>query len=292
MTVVVPSGIGDFSWSYSKLCSLSCKLKVEVAQTGGPLRLAPYAKILPKVRDVTRRRMSWPELKAQAIPASTTLAELDALRQAGEVFIETNSHLESGKHLREWLPDLPINHHYDIKIPKDDVESASKLAPSEPFIAIFSSSIATSRAWKAWQEKEWVRFMDLVRRHLGDIQFVLVGAPWDLDLGRLIESAAKQANLRLTNLVSLTTAGMVVHLISLSKYFVAFPSGLGILADVICAPATMFYANIAPHKGIMHNWADSESIKTLRYHERIFCPPEEYATWLLHTYKLKDKFNA
>lgn len=292
MTVVVPSGIGDFSWSYSKLCHLTCKLDVQVAQTGGPLRLAPYAKILPKVRGVSRRRMNWPELKAQAIPSETTLAQLNAMREGGEVFIETNSHLESNRHLRDWLPELPINHHYDINIPKDDVEGASNLVPDGPFITLFASSIATSRAWKAWQQKEWVRFMDLIRRHLGDIEFVLVGAQWDTDLGRLIATEAKQAKLKLTNLVSMTTAGMVIHIISLSKYFVAFPSGLGILADVICAPATMFYADIAAHRGIMGNWADEESLNTLRYHERIFCPPEEYASWLLHTYKLKEKFSA
>jgi ADP-heptose:LPS heptosyltransferase len=293
MKVVVPSGIGDFSWSYSKLCHLTCKLAVEVAQTGGPLRLAPYAKILPKVRSVGRRSMHWPELKAQAIPAGTTLAELNNMRESElDVFIETNSHLESNKHLRDWLPELPINHHYDINIPKEDVEGASNLVPDGPFIALFASSIATSRAWKAWQEKEWVRLMDLIRRHLGDVDFVLVGAQWDTDLGARIEKEAKQAKLKFTNLVSMTTAGMVIHIISLSKYFVAFPSGLGILADVICAPATMFYANIAPHHGIMGNWADAESIKSLRYHERVFCPPEEYSSWLLHTYKLRERFSV
>lgn len=289
MNVVVPSGIGDFSWSYSKLCNLSCLFDVEVAQTGGPLRLAPYAQILPKVETVGHRRMSWEQLKKAAIPAETTLEQLDSFRQAGTVFIETNSHLEANRHLRDWLPDLPIKHHYEIRIPKDDAVKAAALAPKDPFIAIFASSVETSRAWNTWQEKEWVKLMNLIQRNAGPVEFVLLGANWDRNLAVRIEREARMANVPFSNLVGETTIGMCLQIITLSSYFIAFPSGLGILADVLCAPATMFYAHVGAHEGIIHNWADPESIQSLRYFESMFIPPEEYAKWLLHTYNLKDE---
>lgn len=295
MKIVVPSGIGDFSWMYSKLVNLSCMLDVEVAQTGGPLRLKPYADILPKISSVSHRKMSWNQLKSIAISAETTLEQLDELRRAGPVFMETNSHLEAGRHLKDWLPCLnPIRHHYDVRIPQQDAVDAAKLVPKGPFIALFASSLGTSGAWKTWQQNEWVHLMMLIREHVGDIEFVLVGAKWDVDLGKLIEAEAKKKNLNFTNLVDTTTgrAGMVLHIISLSSYFIAFPSGLGILADVIEAPATMFYARVAAHEGIIHNWADPESVESLRYYESMFVPPAEYAQWLFHTYKLKDKLGA
>lgn len=289
MNIVVPSGIGDFSWSYSKLCNLSCVFDVEVAQTGGPIRLAPYTQILPKVSTVTHRKMSWDQLRKIAIPSETTLEQLNSLRSAGPVFMETNSHLESNRHLKDWLPDLPIKHHYSMKIPSNDAEAAAHLAPKNPFIAIFASSCGTSRAWNTWQQKEWVKLMSLIHQNVGDIRFVLIGAEWDKDLGLLIEREAKAAGLPFDNLVGETSIGMCLQIITLSNYFIAFPSGLGILADVLCAPATMFYAHVGAHEGIIHNWADPESIQSLRYYESMFIPPEQYAQWLLNTYKLKDK---
>ncbi len=48
MIVGVPSGIGDVSWVYSKLCNVGERLEYEVAD-GWPYRTTQFLELLPGV---------------------------------------------------------------------------------------------------------------------------------------------------------------------------------------------------------------------------------------------------
>ncbi len=287
LKIVVPSGIGDFSWIYSKFSNLSVMLEVSIADMGPP-RLEPLTQILPKVCDVHHLRMGFPELRKRAVRTEVTLNELDQMRRAGElVYVESNSHLEAGIRIERWVPQLPVNHHYEIRIDKEYVDKALSVVPKEPFVVIFAAAMATAKAWNAWMPQQWVEFMCLFRKEFGDLAFVIIGAAWDAPMGQQIHQLSVQNHLKVTNLVSQTHIAASIHIISLSKYFVAFPSGMGILSDVICAPATMFYPQALPK--MPGSYADPESTKSLRFHERFFCPPADLIAWLRDVYKIKEK---
>lgn len=289
MTVIVASGIGDFSWVWSKICRLDCDFHIRIAQTGGPSRLLPFVELLPKVSSVGVVRMNFQQLRSKGVSACTNLAQLESLRQQGPISIEANTHLETGNRIETFLPEIPIDYHYDIRISKEHVDQALALIPGYPFLCIFTSAVGTAKAWNAWLPNEWANFLIMFRENVADIPVVHLGARWDMNMAVEVEKLAKLHGLKYVNLVGKTHIAAALHIMSLSSYFLAFPSGMAVLADVICAPATMFWPKIAPHIHMVHKFADPESTSSGRFHEQFFVPPAEYLNWLVNTYKIKDK---
>jgi hypothetical protein len=272
---------------YSKLVNLGLPLDVWVSP-GQPARALPYAELLPGVAAVTYGGLDYKRLKAQALPAITTSHQLRAIADAGvRVCLEANSHLEAGYRLEQWLPDLPTVYHYEMKI-EPHAGAADVLYPitPEPFVLVYASSMGSVKAWNGWQAPDWANFMLLLRQRVADVPFVLTGAPWDAQLGAYVEQTARSAGLRITNLIGKTHIGSTLRLMQRAAYFVSFPSGLGILANVINVPATMLYP--PQIKNIMGTWADPETLKSNRFKECLFCPPEQLVGWLQDAYKLKD----
>lgn len=290
MKIVVASGIGDFSWVWSKLCQLDCEFHVGVAQTGGPLRLVQLLDLLPKVKAHSKVPMSFAQLKQLGVPSPTTIVGLDQIwREKGVVYTEANTHIETGNRIETWIPEIPIDYHYDINIPQQYVDIALAFMVESPFVVLYTSQIATSTAWCGWLSTQWVQFMELLRKRVGDISFVLVGAAWDVDMATQIEAQVKPLHLKFHNLVNKLHLGSTLHLMNLAKYTVAFPSGIAVLSDVICSPATMFWPKALPHINMVGKFADPESISSGRFHETFFCDPKVLVDWIVGEYKLADK---
>jgi hypothetical protein len=291
VNVVVASGIGDFSWAWSKLCNLNCNYHVGIAQTGGPMRLAPFLELLPKVKSHSRVKMDFAQLKAHGVPANTSIDRLTVLRDTeGDVYTEANSHIETGNRIESWLPEIPVDYHYDIHIKPEHAEDALKYCIPSPFVVLYTSQISTATTWKGWLPTQWVEFMTEFRKKIGDVYFVIVGAVWDVDMAAQITAlaAAKKSKIRVHNLVGQLHIGSTLHLMNLAKYTVAFPSGIAVLCDVICAPATMFWPKILPHINMVGKFADPESIASHRFYEPFFCEPSGLVNWLRDVYKMKD----
>src|SRR5215467_796658 len=115
-TVCVPSGIGDVSWAYSKLRNAG-KLVYEVAD-GWPYRTVPFLELLPGVAKAEYGPFNYQDIVAfeqgTGIGHHPTWENVNNGRGLERVLLEPNRHLEEGKRLEDWLPDLPTTFHYEI----------------------------------------------------------------------------------------------------------------------------------------------------------------------------------
>ena len=109
MQIGVPSGIGDISWAYSKLCTLNEPFDYLVAD-GWPYRAKEYMELLPKARSVEYGQFEYQDIlefeelqRATGNPLSSWAAVVKLNGTA--VLLQPNLHLERGKPLAEWLAD-------------------------------------------------------------------------------------------------------------------------------------------------------------------------------------------
>lgn len=286
LLIRVAPGIGDFSWLYSKLSTLKVPLAIQ-ACSGGPVRMAPFADILPWVQHTSYSKLDFSTLRRRALPSGTTKAQLLEYFPNKLVNLEINTHLEGGNRIEKWMPELGTDYHYDITITDDRYEQALEVMPYKGYICIFASGISQIRNWKGWDERAWLAFMLDFRKRIADMPFVLIGAEWDKELGARIESRAKQHKIPFTNLTGMLHIGASLYIIKSSEYFVSFPSGLGILSDVLDHPATMFYSTALIN--MPGAYADPKNIESGQFNELLFCPPENLVTWLIEEYDFRNK---
>lgn len=217
MKVYVPPGIGDISWIYSKLGHLP-DLEF-VIQDSDPRRSSDFVDLLPGVKN----------LGYEKVPHTTRLPGVDDPPRDGE-FAILNHFLETGHTLARVWPELPTNYHYQLNTTDADRAQAEAVLDGKPAFGIYCSSRKHRADMKFWDTDDWCRFMDKIGG-----RFVVIGAEYD-------DRSAEVAKLTgAIDTVGKLKIGATIELIRRLDYFFAFPSGLGILADVVKTPCTMWY---------------------------------------------------
>jgi ADP-heptose:LPS heptosyltransferase len=269
--MIVPSGIGDFSWIYSKFYNLGKEINLSISD-GNPRRLGPYTELLSLVKNVNYDGPPYELIRKLSI------RNVKELQEEHPFCIEVNRHLESGYKLKDWLPELETNYHYPINI-----NSVLKLPFN--YVVVYASSRGSVKKWNGWAAPEWAEFISYLKSFYGNYAIVLVGAEYDATLSHDITNRCRNANIH--NYVGKLGISDTLKLIKDCKYMIAFPSGLPILANVMNVPVTMMYANEI--KGIMGTFADPISIQNGTFNEILFPRPHELITWLNDVYRIKDK---
>jgi hypothetical protein len=239
MIVGLPSGIGDISWAYSKLCNAG-PLDYHIAD-GWPYRSREYMSFLPMVKSVEYS----PDFSYQDIihfesihgwlDRGVTWASI-AKNGYGRVLIEPNQHLECGRPLSGWLPDLPVDYHYEVNIPIEyDVKAANLLEPyPRPIVAISCASYRGSEAWKTWGSDKWDDFLSRLKSEMSGGTILLVGGFWD-DLTASLESEGYPC------LVGKTHIGTMLSILKNVELYLGFSSGLGVMRTVFKKNAFMLW---------------------------------------------------
>lgn len=261
---VVPSGIGDISWIYSKVNSLAKKRSVAFSICKDlPNRSKLFVDLLPNITNLgyERNLFYWKVLKA-ALPSDTKLGGL----KPGRYILTLNPHLESGKKLSEAYPDQPTDYHYDLKLPAfpTDFKFKELIGGSRRMIGIYCSSYQHHKDTLFWKVDEWVQFLMGVKQHIPGARFVVVGATYDNRTNDVFLALKKAGEDPLPFLDQ--EIGFTFQVLKCLDYFFAFPSGLGIMADVLNIPAMMwFWGNLpvwAHMKGLFDTYADPEHTKS------------------------------
>lgn len=284
LRVQVEPGIGDFSWVYSKLVCLDIPLHVIMPETLRK-RNAPLMDMLPNV-------VSWehksPEFDYHRFTPCVIggLVFRDMNMEEFQKFIEErdyhiwmslNYHLEQGCRLDEYFPACGTNYHYQINTPQTASETKEELVGSDPYLLIYPSSYKNNLGWSGWKQEEWCEFIRMFRETFGHIKVVLIGAEYDDDYESIFAIDDS------VNLIGKTSLDVTIEIIRGSSYFIAFPSGLPILANVIKKPCWMFYPkHLEP---MQWAWADPEDIESKTYMASQWCPPSEVVRWLKEEYK-------
>lgn len=286
LRINVPTGIGDFSWIYSKLLAMKLPMDVVVAK-GHPPRLVPIAELLPSVYSMSVGRVGYEIIDANKVGPKTSRQYLLDWPADVVIPISANRHLEQGNRIETWLPELPVDHHYKVEISPQHVAAAEALLPYKDFVCLFAANKKTCEAWSGWMAPQWCDFMQLFRRRIGDLPFVLIGAGWDIGLGGEIACEAERTGIPLTDLTGKTILGASFHIMKRSKYFIAFPSGMAVFGHVLKIPTTMFYPDCL--QNMIGTFDSPEARETNRFYETPFCSPSSLVDWLINVYGIKNK---
>ena len=268
MQIGVPSGIGDFSWMWSKLCHVKEEISGIQIADGWPYRTLEYVQLCG-VENVRYAPFDYHQiLIGQQVHKLHTW---EGIRQAGFncVLLEANRHLEGGSTLETWLPDLPVNYHYPLleKVPQQAIERARVLLSEvpKPRIGISCASYRGSEAWKTWGRGEWIEFLSRVMDW--GWHPILLGGFWD-DLTSHVARV-----LGLPDLVGRTDTNEMVAVLDQLEAYLGFSSGLGVIRTVLNRPAMMLWPE--HQKLLATSWAPPRMVENHRYYPIQWLPVHE-----------------
>jgi hypothetical protein len=272
----VPSGIGDSSWIYSKVSALAKKKKVGFALTCDyPRRSKQFLDLLPNVANLGYTHKHWSSLYNSCLPPKT--AKLEELKN-GRYTLSLNEHLESGNPLAQAFSTQPTEYHYPLLISEYDMGEAARMMwpVTRPLLGFYCSSMDHRPDVGFWSVKKWVEFLSLVNGHVPSASFMAIGAAYDDRTMQVAEAFGKVAKVHTCFGRRIGTSLEIVRRLD---YFFAFPSGLGILADVVNTPCMMWFWGNLPafkhHIGLFDKYADPRNVESGRHINAPYAEPVE-----------------
>ena len=256
----VPSGIGDISWIISKLINApDCKFVVEVAD-GWPYRSEDYVKLLDP------QKFEWGGyggFEYRDIVGFEKLNPYNSFKDIvdagfGRYLIQPNFHLERGKALAEWLPDLPTSYQYPLNTKEFAGTALARIKHiPRPILGLSAASYRGAVAWKTWERDQWKELIARVLKNT-NMQVLLMGGGWD-DLTRSLENIHP----RVFSVVGQTSFGEAVEIHKSLSGYLGFSSGLGIIRTVLGLPTYMLWPD--HQQALSTSWADPQMISEGSY---------------------------
>jgi hypothetical protein len=290
--LIVPPGIGDISWIYSKICHLSKAAGMPVllfAPQEYPPRAGDFVPLLPEVYwgGYLEGISSW-EVITQALPDNWRLClgmtPFLPNPPGRRVMVSANLHLELGRTLEAWLPMLPTNYHYSLAIPEAEKLQADVLlnAFSAPRIAVYTSSLnmeMNSGGWNLWSISHWGNFLDRIGKHCLGASFIFLGAEYDRDKTQAVAQILQDKGYPVCQIIGFPL-GVALHALQRCHYCFAYPSGIGIMANVLRTPGIMLLPWSI--EDLKKSYADPLDLKSRRY--RVWPSPgqEDVIHWFLN----------
>ena len=275
LNIRVPAGIGDISWVYSKFADIGEELNIYISKDE-PQRSLDFVRLLPNVRQAQYAKENFHQIVDHCIDPLTPKKEVLDWCRKWITNVSANRWLEAGNRLEDFLPELPTNLHYKINHTSQDKIWADHILSGIKYpIGIYTSNIHAISCWNGWRYDTWKEFIISFLYNFPQATFIFLGAKWDeaftKDLISLIPDMPH------INLSGQTTTSQCIEIIRRLKYFIAFPSGLPILANVLCTPVTMFYP--LHLEKIINTWPDPTSIQNGDYKGCIFPRENKTVTW-------------
>lgn len=285
-TITTAAGIGDKIWLLQKLVNQP-DAHDWIIPAGQPQRAHQLAPLLPSViRSVTfKEGLGYKTIKTYGYRGNWC-------NTPQEFTLEANTHLEAGRRIEKFLPDLATSYRIEWKTNSEDVNEAEKTMGTHwtqdsyeeiesPFIAIYTSAYQKDARWKGWEAKEWLEFIQLFPK---GYTFVIIGASWDVGIPEQLMPMLTQNSVPYVNTVG-QPLGVVIEVLKRCEAFIGFPSGLSILNETLGAGKTiMFYPQ---HLALMVNtWADPARIESGDYKGCLWCAPSAIHSWIKDNWKL------
>lgn len=272
LVFIVPPGIGDISWVMTQLATVDGR-RVEVQVCGNkPRRGLDFVRLLPFVHGAEYlEEFQWP-IPPQ-VPRVGAMDDIQSL-PAGRYVLEANSWLEAGNRLSEFgRGDMEF--HYPIHVP-EEVEEAVETEYNGlegPVLGLYCSKYnASSSGWNLYRPEEWSELATRVLEETGGT-VVFLGASYDEEIGGAAHGILEREDgpVRSVNLIGRTSAAELVAWLKRLDLLVAYPSGIGVLGDVVRTPTLMFIPpSLANLVGAYQDPMDD-------YHVNMIYPPLEEA---------------
>jgi len=282
-SIIVPPGIGDFLWTGQKLLSTGEKFHI-IMPDGSPQRGHQLQQLLP---DLIASHEYRPGLSYKKIANENIQNKKKQWSQIKEreFYLSANAHLEAGRRIEEFLPDLPTTYQLTYATTDKDVSKAAKILydNQKRYIGIYTSAYSNARNAGGWSMLEWFKLIRLIHAKNRDICFVIIGAPYDVGITEELTEEMRKSHIPFVNTTG-EPLGVVIEMMKRFSYFIGFPSGLSIINETLGKDGVMFY--MKKDAGIINTWADKERIAAGSIKECLFCPPDVIFDWIKSEYQL------
>lgn len=282
-TIMTCPGLGDTVWLMMKLINQPEKFHWKIGD-GPPQRGHQLFELLPQLTESFEYvpKMGYNKVRRNSYNGSWATAPQ-------KMYLEANSHLEAGKRIEGFLPDLATSYILPYVTSDDSKLLAQAILPEDhpafpitQTIGIYTSAYSNARQWGGWGAKEWVELIRLIKSHNKAYKFVIIGAEYDVGIPEAIRGELPQD-------WYIDTVGqplpVVVEILKRLDCFIGFPSGLSIINETLGARQTvMFYPKHL--QDLINAWPDPERIESGRYKGCLFCPPKQIFDWLVKNEKI------
>ena len=275
---VLPTGIGDVSWVYSKICHLPKLADFDITvymPDEEPRRGEHFVRLLPEVKWGGYLDVASGSVMTQCVPSDWPpwwWADYAPLHRFGRVNVSANCHLEMGLRLEDWLPKIPTDFHYPMNLRTSGL-------PENKWLGLYVSSrvvLKDQLFWHIWTEDQWVEFADRVSYFIREPKWLMIGAGYDADRTQAVGERLKERGHVVQYMLG-QPLDMVIDAISKLRYLFAYPSGIAILADVVNTPAISL---LPTHlTGLKSSYADPKNLESGKY--KCFVQPtvDEVVLW-------------
>lgn len=250
--ILVPAGIGDFSWLWSKFSTTKDSYHIEYANCV-PDRLGAYLELLPKDKVLSYKMspnykcfFNVGDLEMRFTPDSNPrITRYSQMRPELLNFVEPNTHLEHGNRIETWLPDIPAcDLHYKM-------EGLLENPEKKKIFIVHLSSTHTFKVWRHYDVHVWVNIIDMLQKKTGWMP-VFIGGEYD-DFAKQVFDQYIQSHVA-HNLIGHTKDLLsALHIVQQCQFFLgAVSSGMTMLANVMRIPSASWW----PREKLPQSWAD------------------------------------
>lgn len=279
-TITTCPGIGDTLFLFQKLINQPEKFHWKIwdgiknGQQAQPQRGHQIFELFPQLVETFEYipNAGYKRIKRDSYCGSWAMAPIN------EFTLEANSHLESGKRIESFLPDLEPC----FLLPFPDGEKI-EVDTSKKLIGIYTTSYSNAQYMAGWLIDEWKELIQLIRDYNSDFHFVFVGAWYDDGLSQ--EIMKRMPKEWFTDLIGKTNLLQMVWLMRQFYCFVGFQSGLMIMSELMAARQTVMLYSHALEE-MMDTWPDPKRIEDASYKGCTFgtakrpLKPEQLFNWL------------
>lgn len=270
-TIQTCPGIGDSVWLLQKLINSKEKFHFQISGAQ-PQRGKQLFDMLPQVAASCEYVKG---LNYQAILDASAPFQNKKFKsiKVNAFALQINTHLEAGKRIEEYLPDLPITY----KLPyitegSGFDETVFKSVSHTKMIGIYGSTYGTSKNWGGWDDGHWYDLISKFHAEDPNICFVVIGATFDIDMASRIIKRMDMAKISYINTIGKPMT-YVIDMLRVLDYFIGFPSGLSIINETLHKKTFMFYPD---HLQPMINaWPEMGRIESNDYIGSLFVEPME-----------------
>lgn len=244
--ILVPSGIGDFSWLWSKIVTTPHRFHVEYIG-GTPDRMRAFLNLLPKDRilsfkDNVQYVTKWNENnqlvcfpRYPQFPQLPNVGKLSIMNPNYLYFLENNSFLEAGNRIEEWckseIPNTDFHYHIDGKLDNP--------VRGNYFVVNFSS-YGTKKAWGYYDVSISAEIVEYICKSTG-WEALFIGGSYD-DYTQDIFKLLHDRGIKCRSIVGQTPSLIeVIPLLQQSRFYAGACSGLMVLSNNLFTPTLIYY---------------------------------------------------
>lgn len=285
-TITTCAGIGDAIFLFQKLINAKEKFHWKIPD-GTPQRGKQIFDLMPRIAESCEYvpKLNYSKIKNNCATISrSTWARITE----HEFFLQANAHLESGRRIEQFLPDLETTYRLDYATSFEDKKIAERLLPNNKYIGIYTSAYGNARHWGFWDEHGWFKLVKAIHDVDKTFVFVLIGADWDTDLSTKLMQLMNEHHIQFINTVG-KPLSVVLECMKRLSYAFYFPSGLAILSETAgCSDSVMFYPKHKLPK-MPGTWCDPQRGRSGAFKECFFCEAEEIFHWVKYVYQLFER---